>query len=106
MADSAATRCNQLAHHFLVYLPRNEILQLDMTERAIEIPRLRPALDGLSIIHLSDFHFTGRVAKDYFQEVVRHANETEPDLVAVTGDLVDFPAVSYTHLTLPTTPYV
>jgi len=92
MAGAAANRCDRLAHHFLVHLPRNEILQLDMTERAIEIPRLRPALDGLSIMHLSDFHFTGRVAKDYFQEVVRHANETEPDLVAITGDLVDFPA--------------
>ncbi|HYW79834.1 MAG TPA: metallophosphoesterase [Thermoguttaceae bacterium] len=92
--DMAATpsECDRPAHHFLVHLPRNEILQLDRTERAIEVPRLCPPLDGLSIIHLSDFHFTGRVAKRYFQEVVRHANETEPDLVAVTGDLVDFAA--------------
>ena len=92
MGGAAATQSDQPAHHFLVHLPRNEILQLDMSERAIEVPRLRPPLDGLSIVHLSDFHFTGRVAKAYFQEVVRHANETDPDLVAVTGDLVDFAA--------------
>ena len=76
-------------HHFLVHLPGNESLQLDLTERAIDLPRLPPALDGLSIVHLSDLHFTGRVGKAYFQEVVRLSNELEPDLVAITGDLVD-----------------
>ena len=90
LAAAAVARCVQPAHHFLVHLPGNEILQLDMSERAIEIPRLSAALDGLSIVHFSDLHFTGRVAKRYFEEVVHHANETDPDLVAVTGDLVDF----------------
>ena len=76
-------------HHFLVHLPGNESLRLDLTERAIELPRLPPALDGLSIVHVSDFHFTGRVGKVFFQEIVRVSNDLEPDLVAVTGDLVD-----------------
>jgi len=77
------------AQHFLVRLPGNEILQLDVTERAIDVPRLALPLDGLSIVHMSDFHFTGRVAKAYFQEVVRRANQLDADLVAITGDLVD-----------------
>ncbi len=77
------------AHHFLVHLPGNEILHLDLSERAIDVPRLEPALDGLSIVHLSDFHFTGRVAKVYFEEVIQRANRLEADIVAVTGDLVD-----------------
>ncbi len=76
-------------HHFVVHLPRNESLQLDLTERAIEVPRLPPSLDGLSIVHLSDLHFTGRVGRIYFEEVVRASNELEPDLLAITGDLVD-----------------
>jgi predicted MPP superfamily phosphohydrolase len=76
-------------HHFLVRLPRNEMLHLDLSERAIDVPRLPAALDGLSIVHLSDFHFTGLVGKTYFREVVRHSNQLEPDLVAITGDLVD-----------------
>jgi predicted MPP superfamily phosphohydrolase len=78
--------------HFLVRLSGNEILSLDVTERAIDVPRLPSALDGLVVAHLSDFHFTGRVPLDYFQEVVRHSNELLPDLVAITGDLVDRPA--------------
>lgn len=79
------------AHHFLVHLPGNEILQLEVTQRAIDVARLAPALDGLSIVHLSDFHFTGRVGKAYFQQIVRHSNRMEPDLVAITGDVVDKP---------------
>ena len=71
---------------------RTRDLWLDLTEQAITVPRLAPALDGLSIVHLSDFHFTGHVGKHYFQEVVRHSNELQPDLVAVTGDLVDVAA--------------
>ena len=89
--DALAPGSDERAEHFLVRLPGNQILKLDVTERAIDVPRLPPALDGMSIVHLSDFHFTGRIGKTYFQEVVRHANETEPDLVAVTGDLIDRP---------------
>lgn len=81
----------EYAHHFLMHLPRNEILKLEVTERAIEVPRMATVLDGLSIVHLSDLHFSGRVGKAYFQEVVRESNRMEPDLVAITGDLVDRP---------------
>jgi len=88
-ADSATPTGEEHDHHYLVRLPRNEVLHLDLSERAIEVPRLPPALDGLSIAHLSDFHFTGKVGKTYFREVVRHSNEREPDLVVLTGDLVD-----------------
>jgi predicted MPP superfamily phosphohydrolase len=76
-------------HGFLVRLPGNESLRLDLTELSIDVPRLPRDLDGLSVVHLSDFHFTGRVSKAYFEEVVRLSNALEPDLVAVTGDLVD-----------------
>ncbi len=77
-------------HHFLARMPGNEVLQLDVTDRGVELPRMPAGLEGLTIIHLSDLHFTGRVGKGYFQEVVRLSNEAEPDLVAITGDLVDF----------------
>jgi predicted MPP superfamily phosphohydrolase len=76
-------------HHFLVRLPGNQILQLDVAERAFEVPRLPKGLDRLSVMHISDFHFTGRVGKSYFQEVTRLSNGFQPDLLLVTGDLVD-----------------
>jgi predicted MPP superfamily phosphohydrolase len=70
-------------------LPRNEILQLEITDKALEIPRWPAALDGLVIAHLSDFHFSGAVALPYFREVVDAANALQADLVAVTGDVLD-----------------
>lgn len=76
-------------HHFLVRLPGNQILELDVAERGLVLPGLPGALDRFTILHLSDLHFTGRVAKAYFQEAVQISNELEPDLVAITGDLVD-----------------
>ncbi len=78
-----------LDHPFVAKLPGNQVLQLEIAERALEVPRLPAPLDRLTIVHLSDLHFTGRIGRAYFDEVVRLSNQLEPDLVAVTGDLVD-----------------
>jgi uncharacterized protein len=76
-------------HHAIVHLPGNESLELDLTERGLDVPRLPPALEGLSIVHLSDLHFTGKVGKPFFEEIVRMSNALEPEILALTGDLVD-----------------
>jgi predicted MPP superfamily phosphohydrolase len=73
----------------LVRMVGNEILDLQVTERELELPRLPPALDGLKIVHLSDLHFTGWVDPGYFRALVGQCNALAPDLVAVTGDLID-----------------
>ncbi len=86
---SAAASAAELAHHPLVHLPWNEILQLEVVQWVLDVPRLPPALDGLSIVHFSDLHLTGRVGKAYFRELVRFSNELRPDLVCITGDLID-----------------
>ena len=60
-----------------------------LEERRIELPSLPPALDGLRIAHLSDFHLgvpsRGRVA---VERAVEWVEGRQPDLVAVTGDLL------------------
>lgn len=73
----------------LARLPRNEVLWLEEIDRGLELPRLPEALEGLSILHLSDLHWTGGVGKSYFVELVRRCNLRHPDLVALTGDFVD-----------------
>ena len=70
-------------------IPFNEILQLHVNEKVLVVPRLHPSLDGMSITHLSDVHFTGQVGEDFHHEVVRRANALESDLIALTGDLID-----------------
>jgi len=85
----AALRPEECVHHFTASLPGNQSLQLDVTRREIELAWLPAALDGVTILHLSDFHFTGKVGKAYFREVVRVGNELQPDLIALTGDYAD-----------------
>ncbi len=74
---------------WLVRLPGNEILRVEVNEKVLALPRLDPALDGLSIVHLSDLHFTGAIGRRFFEKVVELANAMEPDFVAITGDLLD-----------------
>jgi predicted MPP superfamily phosphohydrolase len=83
---------NAAVGRLFLSVPGNESLQVAIHEKTLAIPRLPPALDGLTITHLSDLHFTGRLGKAYFEEVVQLANQQESDLVAITGDLVDAPA--------------
>jgi uncharacterized protein len=55
----------------------------------VPVPGLPPALDGLRIAHLSDFHLgppsRGRRA---VEEAVEWTRERRPDLVCITGDLL------------------
>ncbi len=70
-------------------IPFNQICRLEVNEYEIELPQLVPQLDGLSIAHLSDLHFTGQITLDYFEKVIEQVNAWQPDVIAVTGDLID-----------------
>jgi hypothetical protein len=72
-------------------LPGNQILEMHVHEKELAIPRLTPAHDGLRIAHLSDLHMSGRITKAYFEQVVDEVNRARPDLIALTGDIVERP---------------
>jgi predicted MPP superfamily phosphohydrolase len=53
------------------------------------VPGLAPGLDGLRILHLSDLHLGSfSLAGRTLDAALDWAEEIEPDLVAITGDLV------------------
>ncbi len=81
--------CGDAATRLLARLPGNQILDLETNVKTLLLPRLPACLDGLSIVHLSDLHFTGRMTEDFFHFVVDRANELDADLVALTGDVID-----------------
>jgi uncharacterized protein len=54
----------------------------------LSFPELPPALDGLTIVQLSDLHCGPFVSEEVVRSWVRRANRLEADLVAVTGDLI------------------
>ena len=62
---------------------------VECLERDAPVPGLPPALDGLRILHISDFHL-GTVSLNgrALRKAVDWAAPQELDLVAVTGDLV------------------
>lgn len=59
--------------------------------REVEVPirDLPAALDGLRIVQLSDIHIGPTIGHDFLSAVVARVNALKPDLVAITGDLVD-----------------
>ncbi len=73
----------------LARVPGNQILQLDVNDKEMVVPGLPAELDGLSIAHISDLHYTGGITRAVFDAVVDCANEMDAELVALTGDVVD-----------------
>jgi predicted MPP superfamily phosphohydrolase len=59
--------------------------------RRVDIPieGLDERLDGVRIVQISDLHVGQSIGLRYVSRVARMANELQPDLVALTGDLVD-----------------
>jgi len=75
------------------------LLSRTVTPRIVEVPitlaRLPRELAGLSIVQITDLHIGPTVGRAFVADVVRRVNELAPDLVAITGDLVDGPAALF-----------
>lgn len=78
----------QLIH---ALLPGSQLLVLSVDFKTFEFPQLPPAFNGYKISHLSDLHFTGRIGKAYFQQVFEQCVAWSPDMICITGDLLDKP---------------
>jgi predicted MPP superfamily phosphohydrolase len=55
----------------------------------VEIPGLDRSLDGFRIAQISDVHIGETLGRDFAKQVADQVNALKPDLVAVTGDLID-----------------
>ena len=63
----------------------------------VEVAALPAVLDGLTILHVSDLHAgTPSLNMRAFHKAVDFGIEAEPDLVALTGDIVSHPRASDT----------
>ncbi|MCO8124357.1 metallophosphoesterase [Stieleria sp. TO1_6] len=70
-------------------LPLNQVLQLSIEEIELPVVGLPAELDGYRIAHLSDIHLTGEIRSDYARFAVQQATKWRPDLIALTGDIID-----------------
>jgi predicted MPP superfamily phosphohydrolase len=56
---------------------------------AVPLGKLPPGMHGTTIVQLSDVHVGPTIGRRFLSRVVDRVNALEPDVVAITGDLVD-----------------
>ena len=55
----------------------------------VKLRRFPAKLAGFRVVQISDLHIGATIGKDWLEEVVARVNAESPDIVAITGDLVD-----------------
>jgi uncharacterized protein len=61
----------------------------EIHEVPVKVARLPRALSGLSIAQITDLHVGRTIGEEEVRRVVAATNRLRPDVVAITGDLVD-----------------
>lgn len=61
---------------------------LEVVLARVPVPRLPPAFDGTRIVHVSDLHVGPLVGREQVRAAVDEVNGLNPDIVAITGDMV------------------
>lgn len=64
----------------------------------VEIQKVEVGIKGLNesykIVQLSDLHIGGLIDKGFIENIVQKANTLKPDIVVITGDLIDVDILS------------
>jgi predicted MPP superfamily phosphohydrolase len=68
---------------------RRALARVEVKHLEVPLPRLPAASDGTSIVQLTDLHVGPTIGRAFVEDIVRRTNALAPDIVAITGDLVD-----------------
>lgn len=68
---------------------RTALADPELREMEVPLPRLPRAFHGLRIVQLSDIHVGPTIGREFTERLVERVNALNPDLVVITGDLVD-----------------
>jgi predicted MPP superfamily phosphohydrolase len=66
-----------------------EACDLGVTRADISLRGLPPDMDGFSIVQVSDVHYGMLTENGRLSKIVDQVNKLQPDVVVITGDLVD-----------------
>jgi predicted MPP superfamily phosphohydrolase len=80
---------------------REGLRSVDVKKVVVSLPKLPRALSGYTIVQLTDVHVGPTIGRDFVEEIVRKANAASPDLIVITGDLVDGSVAQLGALTEP-----
>ena len=62
---------------------------VEVRKVSVRLDRLPRAQDGFRIVQLTDIHVGPTIGRAFVEQIVERANALAPDLIAITGDLVD-----------------
>lgn len=68
---------------------RGGLADVERREVEVKLARLPPQLAGLKIVQVSDIHVGPLIGERFMSTIVERVNREKPDLVVITGDLVD-----------------
>ena len=68
---------------------RSGLAEVEVKEVQVRLARLPPALSGLTVVQMSDIHVGALIGRGFVEAIVEKANQQKPDVICITGDLVD-----------------
>jgi predicted MPP superfamily phosphohydrolase len=83
---AVAIGSTSVAHGMIRARGKHEIVDVE-----VKLATLPRELDGFTIVQLTDLHVGMTIDRAFVQQVVDRTNALAPDLVVLTGDLVDGP---------------
>ncbi len=78
-----------------------EAAKVNIKRVEVSLAKLPKELDGTTIVQLTDVHVGPTIGREFITELVRIVNDLKPDLVAITGDLVDGQVAELKHHVAP-----
>lgn len=67
----------------------------------VSLSKLPEAFDGMTVVQLSDIHVGPTIGKTFIEGLVAKCNALDPDVVVITGDLVDGSVAALGELVSP-----
>jgi hypothetical protein len=71
-------------------IPGNQIGQIEVNRKNLTLLRECEPANGLTIGHISDIHLTGQLCLEHYEFVFEQFQELEPDIILVSGDIIDY----------------
>lgn len=84
---AAAVPAGAMAASLLGFINARRVARIVQVE--VPIDGLPPSLHGFTIAQISDIHVGPTIKHGYLKAIVDRVNAMQPDVIAVTGDLVD-----------------
>ena len=72
----------------LIYSRFISTTSLNINEIVINT-NINDSYNGLKIVHFTDIHYKKIITEDRVKDLIKKINNTKPDLILFTGDLID-----------------